>query len=359
MKIIIATGGTGGHIIPALKVADALKSKGHELLLVGSFGSWLERVKKLGIPIEELSARGVIFSSGRKLWEALVGMAKSIFCSFSILKRFAPEVVVGFGGYGAFPIVFSATLLRYPTLIHEQNVVPGRANAILGKMVKRIAMSFKESERYFGSEKTIVTGCPCNVDPALLEHRPLYLKQFNFEEERITILILGGSQGSHKINMEAIKTIRDLSKTYRLQVIHICGKVDYDVLLSEYRQMSVPFKLFDFYEEMVKAYGVADIVIARAGALTVAEIVLAGIPAILIPYPYAGGHQRENARVLANTYAAQIIEEKNFDKNILKQAVKEMLNQKIDREELRRRGRSLVVERAVPHLVEEIVQLKK
>ncbi len=356
MKIIIATGGTGGHVFPALKVGLELRHQGHNVFFVGSFGPWQNKITEAGFVTQQLPAKGLNCQSIFIFVSAIFLMVKSLFDSFKIIRCFHPDSVVGFGGYGAFPAVLAASLLRYPTMIHEQNVVPGRANAILAKFVRKILISFADSEQYFRSGKVILTGCPCHVDTKLVDHKAV-LANFGLTAQRQTILVLGGSQGSHRINLEFFQVMISLCQTIPVQAIHICGKPDYPDLKSKYEKLGIPFALYSFLEGINDAYKVADLVVSRAGALTITEIATAGIPSILIPYPYAGGHQKENAVVLGSVKAAIIIDEKNLTAAALSAAIKEILFNTATAKEMKERLKGICFPDAIHRLAYEVTHV--
>jgi len=204
MRFIISTGGTGGHLFPALRVARELKGKGHDILFLGSFRRNREQIQKSGFAFEDLGSRGLRWRPLKDALGAIAAMAGAVGKAFRSLRAFRPDAVVGFGGYGAFPVMLSAVLLRYPTLIHEQNVVPGRANAILSKLVKRIAISFEKSARYFNPQKTVLTGCPCGLPKGNADRAAIF-ESFRLDQDKTTILVFGGSQGSGRINEALLK----------------------------------------------------------------------------------------------------------------------------------------------------------
>ncbi len=255
---------------------------------------------------------------------SVTAMIRAVGKAISSLRRSKPDAVIGFGGYGAFPAVLSAALLRYPILIHEQNVVPGRANAILAKLAKKVAISFQKSTDYFNPQKLVLTGCPCHFPQKHLD-RAILFKTFQLVEGKTTILVFGGSQGSRKINEVFIEASKALRQTIDLQVIHISGKEDYPKLHDRYNQLGIPFALFKFLDKIEEAYSIADLVISRSGAATVSEIANFQLPAILIPYPYAQGHQRQNASVLCEIGTAELIEERDISVSKLNEAVLKML----------------------------------
>ncbi len=356
MKIVIATGGSAGHIFPALKVAEQLKRKGHVVLFAGAFTRSLSYIERSGCAFTAISARGMALWPPQRAVVAFYFMLQSIGESLRILKKFKPDVVCGFGGYGSFPVVLVAAFLRYPTLIHEQNVVPGKANCLLAKFVQRIALTFKESMQYFPSGKTVVTGCPCHAQfPD--ESREKLIARFQLDPQKRTILVLGGSQGSHRINLELMNTIESLKKRGDVQVIHVSGNKDYQDLKFFYEQSGIPFQLFDFLEDMGGAYKVADLVVSRAGAVTVLEIARFRIPAILIPYPFAGGHQKENAKILNLTGWARMIDEKDLNASALQQTMMELLGKSFNREEMKKSVENIFIPEAGSRIAEEIIRL--
>jgi len=324
MKFVIASGGTGGHIIPALRVGLELKKDGHQVEFAGVFKSFHDKIAESGFSVKELPSVGF---SIKNLFGFLLCMNKALKESRIYLEEFCPDVVLGFGGYGAFPVVMEACLLKYPTLMHEQNVIPGKANRILSRFVKKIAISFPQSRKFFGLTPAVLTGCPCNF-PTGKSKRDI-IEGLGLKEDRITILVSGGSQGSQKINKEFSQVVDLIKPKVNLQIIHLSGKTDCDWLKQEYTKQGIPFCVFDFYDNISELYEVSDLVVARAGAVTVSEIALFALPAIFIPYPYAQKHQKENASVLERIGMAIIIEESVLSTPKLCSTVLEMIqNQK-------------------------------
>jgi UDP-N-acetylglucosamine--N-acetylmuramyl-(pentapeptide) pyrophosphoryl-undecaprenol N-acetylglucosamine transferase len=352
MKFVIATGGTGGHLFPALRVAAELKRAGNEILFLGSFCRGREQIEKSGFLFKEIGAKGFVSISFKGKIISVIVMIRAMFRSFRSLRRFRPDAVLGFGGYGAFPVVLSACFLRYPTLIHEQNVVPGRANALLAKLVKRIAISFQKSSQYFDLKKTVLTGCPCYL-PGNDAKKDVILNEFRLEEGKCTILVFGGSQGSRRINEAFIEAAGNLKEKLDFQVIHISGGQDYQKLQDRYNLLGIPFALFEFLDKMEEAYHISDLVISRAGAVTVSEIAGFQLPAIFIPYPYAHGHQKANASVLCDEGAAVLIEDKDLSASRLSETVLTIL----DHQDVGRKLKGVCFPDAVQSLVKEALCL--
>ncbi len=331
-RIIIATGGTAGHLFPAIQLAKELQHKNHDIFFLGSFGTCIEQLIGAGFHFENLYAKGLKVGNLKDFLISGFSILNASIKSIKFLMSFKPHVVIGFGGYGAFPVVFSAAVLGYPTMIHEQNVIPGRANAILAKIVRKIAVSFRESEKCFNRQKTVFTGYPVSIQKKILTKEDCY-REFKLKENIKTILIFGGSQGSHIINEIGIQTFKVLKEQgLNFQVLHATGEKDYEFSKRQYENLAIPHFLSPFINNMPAAYQIADVVISRSGAGTVTELGIYKVPSILIPYPYAGGHQRENALVLVKNASACMIEENDLSVNVLKDQIIRILNKEKDPE---------------------------
>ncbi|MBF0504709.1 MAG: undecaprenyldiphospho-muramoylpentapeptide beta-N-acetylglucosaminyltransferase [Candidatus Omnitrophica bacterium] len=338
MNVLIATGGSGGHIFPAIETAKALKTRGHTVTFAGVLGLGEEKIKALGYPLYSLVARGLNDRSFKGWLSFGIIMFKAVFHAFDVIKKSSPDIIIGFGGYGAFPVVMAGVLMRLPTMIHEQNVVPGRANVLLSKIVKKVAISFEGSRKYFNRAKTVWTGCPCQHNVGTSQSEALAV--FGLAEGKKTLLLLGGSQGAVKLNEIFFKLMQGLS-LINFQAIHMTGKKDYSFYEKSYSETNLPVKVYAFINDMSQAYAAADIVITRAGAATISELGILGLPAILIPYPFAGNHQKHNADVLGACGAGIVIEQKDLTDRSLKKAVDRILNGDFLRENLRMRANGL------------------
>lgn len=333
MRIVIATGGSGGHLFPALRVGIELRNLKHDVFFLGSLGVGVEQIKKNGFLFQHLTARG--FKSKNPIEVLLVvwAMFKAIVSSLRFLRTYKPDAVIGFGGYGAFPGMMGAVLLGYPTLIHEQNVIPGKANRLLAKLVGKIAISFQATTKYLNPRKCVLTGCPTNFQLSKLNKKEI-LKSFYLEDNKITLLVFGGSQGSQKINKVFLATAALLKSKINFQVIHACGKNNFNDIKKQYEQLGVHCATYEFLENISDAYQMADLVICRSGALTVTEVALFEKKAIFIPYPFAHGHQIENAKVLEDTGLAKIIKEDVLTPETLEQAILSSLNKSFSVQEI-------------------------
>jgi len=338
MKILIATGGTGGHIFPAIETAKTLRIRGHQVSFAGVLGLAEDKIKALDFSVYSLSANGLTDRSFLGWINFGNIMSRAIFRSFGLIRKISPDKIIGFGGYGAFPVVMAGTLMRCPVLIHEQNVIPGKANTLLSKIVKKVAISFEGSRKYFDPAKVVWTGCPCHH--STVPSRSEGLSAFGLQENKKTIVLLGGSQGSHRLNEIFFEFMKEMP-TSNFQAIHMTGQKDFPIYEERYRKSNLPVKAYAFINNISQAYAAADIIIARAGAATVSELGLLGLAAVLVPYPFAGNHQKYNADVLADSGAAIIIEQKDLTKTSLKEAVTRILVANHSREEVFKKTKGL------------------
>lgn len=327
MRIVVAGGGTGGHIYPALAIARGVKERHPEaeILYVGNNqGMEADIVPKEGLPFKGLPGAGLQRKlSGRNLlvlWRTGLGFWQAT----RILKSWKPDVVIGTGGYVCGPVVLAAALSRIPTLIHEQNAFPGITNRILSRFVDRVAVTFKESIKYFPrSCKVILTGLP--VRPAILcATRAEGLRKLGLEAGRFLLLSFGGSRGARSINKAMVAVIKQFSGDTRLNILHVTGSSGYGEFLEDCAAAGIELDntgnvtIKSYLYNMQDALAAADLVISRAGAATCAEITALGIPSILIPYPYASeNHQEHNARALEKEGAALVFLDRELNGDLL------------------------------------------
>ena len=323
-KIIIAGGGTGGHIFPAIAIANAIKQQQPdvEFLFVGAKGKMeMEKVPQAGYKIEGIDIAGLNRSSLIKNIGLPVKIIKSFFQVRKIFKGFNPDAVIGVGGYSTFPVLKHAQAKGIPTFIHESNSFAGKANKMLGKGATKIFTGTDGMEQFFPAEKIIVTGNPVRkqiVEAAISKSQAIDF--FELEHNKPTLLVVGGSLGARSINEAVLNGISTLLKA-GLQVIWQTGKS----FATEAAQQAAEHKEIwanTFISNMEYAYAAADIVIARAGAMTVAEICVTNKPAIFVPYPFAAeDHQTVNAQQLVNKNAALIVKEAEAKDKVIKMAI--------------------------------------
>lgn len=321
MRVIIAGGGTGGHIFPAISVAEEIlkRSGTNEVLFVGTKrGLENELLSKRGFGVEHISARGIKGKGVGKSVSALLAACKGVSDSMSIIKRFVPDVVLGVGGYVSGPAVLAASLRGIPTAICEQNGYPGLTNRILGRFVRKVFATFDESVKFFPRGKVVITGNPVRED---ILRSPKVKKDAGV----ITVLVFGGSQGAHKLNASVPEAVSRLGGS-GIKVIHQTGDRDFEPVQNAYAEHGIDARVLRFIDDMAGAYAEADFVIGRSGAGTVAEITALGKPSLLVPYPYAtNDHQMENARVLERAGAAVIVEDKDATAENLHAALTKLL----------------------------------
>lgn len=324
MKVIIAGGGTGGHIFPAVSVAEEIlgRDSSNEVLFVGTkTGLENQILSKRGYRIEHITARGMKGSGMIRSVKAAFAAASGIFDSMSILKSFKPDFVLGVGGYVSGPMVLAASLRGVPTAICEQNAYPGIANRILGKFVKKVFTTFDAAAAFFPNGKVVVTGNPIRRD--ILSGKPDGDKKD--KTGGLTILIFGGSQGARRLNESVPEALSMLGRN-DISVIHQTGAKDVESVKKAYENYGIPARVLPFIDDMAGSYAEADFVIARSGAGTVAEITALGKPSLLIPYPFAADdHQMANARALEKAGAAVVMADREAEPGNLKEALTNVL----------------------------------
>ncbi|MFC1592457.1 undecaprenyldiphospho-muramoylpentapeptide beta-N-acetylglucosaminyltransferase [Candidatus Omnitrophota bacterium] len=329
MRVLISCGGTGGHIFPGLSLYNALrKTQGvTDILLALDEREISAFIAGKGYPHTCICFSPFRLNFNLQSLVVVLKLLKGIVQSLRVILSYRPDVVVGFGGYASFFVVFFARMFRIKTIIHEQNATPGKANRILAYFTNKIAVSFPDSERHFGANafKVKFTGMPLRQDLVRIDKSSAY-EFLGLSADKFTVLVTGGSQGSRKINSVFLKAANLIEGKDRFQVIHVCGKQDQQFLNRGYEESGIKAKVFSFLERMEYAYSAADIVISRAGAVTINEIILFGLASVLIPYPYARQHQMENVQYLTRHNAAVLIEEKNLSPEILKQEVLKLFN---------------------------------
>lgn len=337
MRILIVTGASGGHIFPAIALIDALKEASCRVLLVLP-----EKAKENKIPVdpgktEYIHTVNLSFSLSKKNIAGVYFFILAAWESLRIIIKFKPDVVVGFGSLNTFAVISWAWLFRIRTVIHEQNVIPGRANCLLARIADKVALSFSQTAGYLNisAKKITLVGNPLRKELVKLNKKEA-LDFFGFEEGKFNILITGGSQGSHKLNTVVFKAISAFKKKDNLQVIHISGGRDFDLLRNQYAALDLPCKVFNFFPDMQYAYSACDLVISRAGAITITELQKFCLPAILVPYPFAYAHQLANARVLEDSGAALIINDEEFSAEKLSDELYQCLENPAKLEVMRR-----------------------
>jgi UDP-N-acetylglucosamine--N-acetylmuramyl-(pentapeptide) pyrophosphoryl-undecaprenol N-acetylglucosamine transferase len=308
MRVLIVTGSSGGHIFPALALAESLKSRSNELLLVLPKKSQGNSITIEFVDVKYIYAATLGFKLNSKNIVGLFCFLAGAWEGLLIILKFKPDVVVGFGSLNTIALIFWAWLFRIKTIIHEQNVIPGRANCLLAKLVDKVAVSFSQTNNYLNvaDEKIVLTGNL--VRNSLIKiNRKQALDFFKFKEGKFNILITGGSQGSAKLNSVCLQALAAFQNKEKLQIVHIVGSGDSALLKTKYDAANLDYRLFEFSSQMQYAYSFADLIICRSGASTVAELAKFRVAAILVPYPFAYAHQLANAKILEDIGAAEVL----------------------------------------------------
>jgi UDP-N-acetylglucosamine--N-acetylmuramyl-(pentapeptide) pyrophosphoryl-undecaprenol N-acetylglucosamine transferase len=363
IRIIITGGGTGGHVFPAIAIADALKAKLREveLLFVGARDRLeMEKVPEAGYRITGLPVKGFIRKISLRNVHVLINLLISLRLSGKILKQFRPDVVVGVGGYASGPVLSLAARKGIPTLIQEQNSYAGITNRILSRKVDRICVAYDNMERYFPQQKLILTGNPVRQEIQSLasaDKKVEALKYFGMDRSKKILLVLGGSLGARTIN-HSVMTKLDQLLQKEIQLLWQCGKSYYTTLSGFIKTAGHPgIILLDFISRMDLAYAAADLIISRAGALTVSELCLVGKPVILVPSPnVAEDHQTKNALALVSKNAAVHISDQEAEEQMIPAAL-DILNDNLKAAELSENIRELAIKDSAGKIAEEIIRL--
>ena len=307
LRIVIAGGGTGGHLFPGIAIAQefAARNAGTEVLFV-STGNSFERSVLSDTPfgLQTISAEGIKSRDFARQLKAIRKVPGGIIGSIRILKKFRPHLVIGVGSYSAGPVVFAAWLMNTRIVLHEQNARPGITNRILAGFATRIFISFEDRQGCFSPQKTVITGNPVRRN---LLKRPAGKTP---QEKAFTVLIIGGSQGAHAVNLAVRESLIHLRERDSYYFIHQTGARDLEMIKAAYRRRGIRSKVAPFFRKMDSLYREADLIICRAGATTIAEITAIGKGVIFIPFPFAAdNHQVANARMLCRHGAAEMIQE--------------------------------------------------
>ena len=364
IKILLSGGGTGGHIFPAIAIANALKAKlkDVEILFVGAKGRMeMEKVPQAGYSIKGLWISGL---QRRLDWNNLMfpfKLLSSLMGAAKIIRQFKPDIAIGTGGYASGPLLYVASKKKIPTLILEQNSYPGITNKLLGKTVSKVCVAYKELEKYFPIEKIIVTGTPIRKEILKLQvNREEGLKFFGLQAGKPVLLIIGGSQGARKIN-EVIAENLEKILAENVAVIWQTGKYSFEMAkaVTEKSTNGDSVRVVNFITRMDMAYAAADLIISRAGAIALAEIIAVNKPAIFIPLPTAAeDHQTKNAETLVKGHAAVLVKESETDEKLLK-TITDLFKMQSSRLVLAQNLKRFERPGATERIVEEVIELIK
>ncbi len=358
MRAVITGGGTGGHLFPGIALAVALQQRqpGSEILFIGTRRLVDQKaLQNRGFQLASLDSTGVKgLGLGAQL-QSLLSQPAAIWQAWRLLSRFKPDLVFGVGGYVTGPVLLAAKMLGIATAIHEQNSVPGLANRLAGRLVDRICISIP-CQPAFPSKKTVRTGNPVRTEIVAASRQTRRQLQ---AESGPSLLVLGGSQGAHAVNERLVQAMAILRQAgFQAQLRHQTGSADAAMVRAGYEQAGVEAEVLPFIEDMAAAYSAADLVVSRAGATSLAELAVMGLPAIVIPYPFAADdHQATNADYYAQGGGVKVFKEKDLSPELLAQEIQSLLQ---DHKQLERMGmamRALAQPEAADLLVDECLTL--
>ncbi|MFM1874983.1 MAG: undecaprenyldiphospho-muramoylpentapeptide beta-N-acetylglucosaminyltransferase [Bacteroidota bacterium] len=361
VRIIISGGGTGGHIFPAIAIANALKKlrSDVEILFVGALGKMeMEKVPAAGYRIVGLNIAGINRSNMLKNLAFPIKLIGSLLKALKIIKEFKPNVVVGVGGFASGPVMYAASTKGIPTVIQEQNSYAGITNKILGKKAKKVCVAYDGMDKFFPAKSLIRTGNPVRQDILNLEgKREEGQKTFKLDPSKKTLLVIGGSLGARSINLAVKSHIEDF-KAADVQVVWQTGKLFIDEAKKAVADANATnFFVSDFIYTMDQAYAVADVVLSRAGASSISELCIVGKPSVLVPFPFAAeDHQTKNAQALVDNDAAILVPDNKAGEAACQEALR-LLNDSAACEKLSTNIKKLALPNADEQIAREILRI--
>jgi len=364
MRVLVTGGGTGGHIYPALAIAKRIKRefKDAEILYVGTErGMETELVPKEGFNFKTIRVKGFT----RKLSIDTLKSFKELFLGMNdarkVVKDFKPDIVIGTGGYVCGPIVLNAALRKIPTLIHEQNAFPGVTNKILSRFVDAVAISFKESKSYFKSPKKLVyTGNPVRSNILGID-KMVARKTLSLNSDKNLVVVVGGSRGAGKINETVVNVIKDYYNKNDCEIIFSTGELHFDSIIQQLgSDLTASVKVLPYIYDVGNIYTAADLIICRAGAITVSELEALGTPSIMIPSPnVTANHQEYNARALEKEGGTVVILEKELTPELLYHQMISLLKDKEQLSKMSRNAKKISITNATEKIYSIIMEIKK
>jgi UDP-N-acetylglucosamine--N-acetylmuramyl-(pentapeptide) pyrophosphoryl-undecaprenol N-acetylglucosamine transferase len=328
MRLLIAGGGTGGHLFPGIAVAEEFLARdpANQVLFVGTErGIEARAVPAAGYRLEVISAAGIRGKGGLSQIKGAAMMVYGYAQSRKILKSFRPDMVLGVGGYASLPVVLAAKGMQIPRYIHEQNAIPGMTNKFLAQFADRVFVTLEESERFFPKDKILLTGNPLRQQ--ILKMVADSGRQTPAGKDAFRLFIFGGSQGAHAINMaitEALPVLKQ--KQSRIDIVHQTGEKDLEAVSAAYQRAGIQARVTAFINDMASEYAMADLIICRAGATTIAEVTACGKACLFIPFPHAvDDHQRRNAEALLKKDACFMLLERELSGERLAEIICELV----------------------------------
>ena len=366
VKVILSGGGTGGHIYPALTIADQIKKLCPEadISFVGTQqGLEKDIIPRYGYPLKFIEVAGFKRSLSFDTLRSVGKLFEGLYDAWQIIKMEKPDLVIGTGGYVCGPIVFMAALHGIPCCIQEQNAMPGVTNKILSRYVRKVFLGYKEAGKYFqGKAELVYTGNPIRTE--ILQHERLAaIKELGLDPEKKTILVSGGSRGARSINTAMLEAELALSGRQEVQVLHATGDVNYEKYMQEITKrggVGENIIIKPYLHNMPVALAAADLAVFRAGAIGLAELMAKGVPSVLVPYPYAtANHQEFNARAVEAKGAAKVILDKELNGERILEAIEHLLVHAEELEKMQAAAKSLGKPQAAETIAEQALALIK
>lgn len=364
MKVLISGGGTAGHINPGIAIAKYIKDRNPkaEILFIGTRkGLETKLVPRENFELKLISVRGFRRKLSFDTLVAFKELFQGLFEARKVIREYRPDIVIGTGGYVCGPVVFNASTMKIPTLVHEQNAFPGVTNRILSRFVDRVAISFKESDKYFkNSKKTIFTGNPIRNEMFNVS-REVARKKLELPNDKPLVVVFGGSRGAENINSNVVELIKKYGQESKFNLIFATGDAQHGKISGELEGY-VPsnINVVPYIYDMGNVMAAADLVVCRAGAITISELTALGVPSIMIPSPYVtANHQEYNARALEKQGAAVVILEKNLNSTLLYEQIAGLLGNREQLKKMSSNARKMGITNAsekIYGMIEELVK---
>lgn len=343
LKILIACGGTGGHLFPGIAVAEALKARGHDALLLISEKKIDSEAsaKYRHLRFERVQAVAKPATLSPKMLPFLFKLWKAVAHSKKVIREFRPDAVLGMGGFTSLPPVYAGHKLGLKTFIHDSNARPGRANVLTSRFCTQVFIGLEPARSFFPKHESILTGTPVRPEILALPGRAEAAARFGLDPSRPIIVVTGGSQGARGLNELCARAAEFLPAGF--QVLHIAGGLDFE-RVSEIAQGRPDYKVLGFCDQMPSAYAIADLIVSRSGASSLTEISIASLPSILVPFPFAADdHQTRNAEVFSNAGAAELVQQRDLNAEKLAKLATSILTDLQTRERMAQAARALAI----------------
>jgi len=328
MKVLMVGGGTGGHVYPAIAIAEAVQERilDSKILFVGSEeGIEVRIIPRERFSLVTIKSRGMLRKVSFKAISAPFMAIAGFFQSLNIIRSFRPDIIVATGGFVSLPVVVAGFFLRVPIVLHEANVVPGLTTRICKWFASRIIISFESSRKYFRFRKVFCIGVPVRKE-IIRSVKGIAIQNLGLRQEQKIVLVLGGSQGAMSINKVVVDSLPEL-ETLNIAMLHVCGERDHSWIIEATKDRYPFYHLFAYMFNIWDGLAAADVAVSRAGAMAISEILARGLPSILVPFPYSSeGHQDHNADVLVKGGAAILIKDRDLNRETLVNGIKQLLN---------------------------------